>query len=99
MTRPKDTNTLQCQNFRCKYCQKETNKNTIKHGKTAQNTKSTNASTVTNTSHKPKTQPYTKKHLTEQQIANICKHLVEKNGIRSIERLTGHHQDTIGTVL
>ncbi|MDG6219662.1 MAG: hypothetical protein QCI00_09525, partial [Candidatus Thermoplasmatota archaeon] len=29
----------------------------------------------------------------------ICKHLVEKNGIRSIERLTGHHRDTIGRVL
>jgi hypothetical protein len=24
---------------------------------------------------------------------------VEKNGIRSIERLTGHHRDTIGTLL
>jgi len=36
-----------------------------------------------------------RKHLTEQQITNICKHLVEKNGIRSIERLTDHHRDTI----
>jgi len=40
-----------------------------------------------------------RKHLTEQQITNICKHLVEKNGIRSIERLTGHHRDTIGNLL
>ena len=32
-------------------------------------------------------------------IINICKHLVEKNGIRSIERLTGHHRDTIGRLL
>ena len=29
----------------------------------------------------------------------ICKHLVEKNGIRSIERITGHHRDTIGRLL
>jgi hypothetical protein len=43
--------------------------------------------------------PLYRKHLTEQQITNICKHLVEKNGIRSIERLTGHHRDTIGTLL
>ncbi|MDR2203903.1 MAG: hypothetical protein LBE76_06370 [Nitrososphaerota archaeon] len=43
--------------------------------------------------------PLYKKHLTEQQIINICKHLVEKNGIRSIERLTGHHRDTIGVLL
>jgi hypothetical protein len=43
--------------------------------------------------------PLYRKHLTKQQITNICKHLVEKNGIRSIERLTGHHRDTIGTLL
>jgi len=29
----------------------------------------------------------------------ICKLLVEKNGIRSIERITGHHRDTIGNLL
>ncbi|MGB7001795.1 MAG: hypothetical protein WBE22_07270 [Halobacteriota archaeon] len=33
------------------------------------------------------------------EIINICKHLVEKNGIRSIERITGHHRDTIGRLL
>ncbi|MDR2700461.1 MAG: transposase [Nitrososphaerota archaeon] len=33
MTRPKDTDTLPCQNLQCKYCQKEKDKNTIKHGK------------------------------------------------------------------
>jgi hypothetical protein len=43
--------------------------------------------------------PLYRKHLTEQQITNICKHLVEKNGIRSIERLTGHHRDTIANLL
>jgi len=43
--------------------------------------------------------PLYRKHLTEQQIITICKHLVEKNGIRSIERLTGHHRDTISTLL
>jgi hypothetical protein len=29
----------------------------------------------------------------------ISKLLVEKNGIRSIERITGHHRDTIGNLL
>jgi len=33
------------------------------------------------------------------KVINICKHLVEKNGIRSIERITGHHRDTIGRLL
>jgi hypothetical protein len=43
--------------------------------------------------------PLYRKHLTEPEILNICKHLVEKNGVRSIERLTGHHRDTIGILL
>jgi transposase-like protein len=43
--------------------------------------------------------PLYHKHLSKAEIINICKHLVEKNGIRSIERLTGHHRDTIGYLL
>lgn len=38
-------------------------------------------------------------HLSKSEIINICKHLVEKNGIRSIERITGHHRDTIGNLI
>lgn len=29
----------------------------------------------------------------------MCKLLVERNGIRSIERITDHHKDTIGRLL
>ena len=43
--------------------------------------------------------PLYRKHLSEREIINIYKHLVEKNGIRSIERITGHHRDTIGRLL
>ncbi|MCK4348511.1 MAG: IS1 family transposase, partial [Thermoplasmatales archaeon] len=43
--------------------------------------------------------PLYHKHLSKDEIINICKHLVEKNGIRSIERLTGHHRDTISRLL
>ncbi|MDP7264334.1 MAG: IS1 family transposase, partial [Candidatus Thermoplasmatota archaeon] len=43
--------------------------------------------------------PLYRKHLNKEQVINICKHLVEKNGIRSIERITGHHRDTIGRLL
>ena len=43
--------------------------------------------------------PLYRKHLSETEIINICKHLVEKNGVRSTERLTGHHRDTIGVLL
>ncbi|NOQ28529.1 MAG: hypothetical protein GQ566_00305 [Methanosarcinales archaeon] len=43
--------------------------------------------------------PLYRKQLPEGEIINICKHLVEKNGIRSIERITGHHRDTIGRLI
>ena len=43
--------------------------------------------------------PLYRKQLSEDEIINVCKHLVEKNGIRSIERITGHHRDTIGRLL
>lgn len=43
--------------------------------------------------------PLYRKRLSEDEIINICKHLIEKNGIRSIERITGHHRDTIGRLL
>ena len=40
-----------------------------------------------------------RRHLPETEIITVCKHFVEKNGIRSIERITGHHRDTIGNLL
>ncbi len=43
--------------------------------------------------------PLYHKHLSKEDIIQICKHLVEKNGIRSIERMTGIHRDTIGHLL
>ncbi len=43
--------------------------------------------------------PLYHKHMSENEIIRICKLLVEKNGIRSIERITGHHRDTIGRLL
>ena len=43
--------------------------------------------------------PLYRKRLTEKEVTDICKYLIEKNGIRSIERITGHHRDTIGRLL
>lgn len=39
------------------------------------------------------------KKLPKNEIILICKLLVEKNSIRSIERITGHHRDTIGNLV
>ncbi|GCC11830.1 hypothetical protein IPdc08_01893 [archaeon] len=39
------------------------------------------------------------RHLTEEQIILICKLLVEKNGIRAIERIMEIHRDTISKLI
>ena len=39
------------------------------------------------------------RHLTEDEIILVCKLLVEKNGIRSMERITEHHRDTISDLV
>ena len=39
------------------------------------------------------------RHLKEEQIIMICKLLVEKNGIRAIERIMEIHRDTVSDVV
>jgi transposase-like protein len=39
------------------------------------------------------------RHLNEEQIIMICKLLVEKNGIRAIERIMEIHRDTVSDVV
>jgi transposase-like protein len=98
--RPRSQVDVVCQNPKCTHYLKEKDKHITKTGK------------YHTTGHQryqcqhchtyfmqTKGTPLYRKHLTEQQITNICKHLVEKNGIRSIERLTSHHRDTIGVLL
>ncbi|MDR1993560.1 MAG: hypothetical protein LBQ98_08745, partial [Nitrososphaerota archaeon] len=74
-------------------------KNIIKHGKNRAGHQVYKCLHCNKYFTQTKNTPLYRKHLTQQQIITICKHLVEKNGIRSIERLTGHHRDTIGHLL
>lgn len=40
-----------------------------------------------------------RRHLTDEQVILICKLLVEKNGIRAIERIMEIHRDTISSLI
>jgi len=42
---------------------------------------------------------FSNRHLKEEQIIMICKLLVEKNGIRAIERIMEIHRDTVSDVV
>ena len=43
--------------------------------------------------------PLYNRKLSEKKIKELCKELVEKKGIRAVERTTGIHRDTIGSYL
>ena len=99
MARPKSYSPVNCQNYRCKYYLKEKEKNIIKRGKNHADHQIYKCLHCNHTFSETKSTPLYRKRLSEIEITRICKLLVERNAIRSIERITGHHRDTIGTLL
>ncbi len=99
MARPRGNIKVICQNNRCRYYLKEDGKDIIKSGKYHTGHQRYFCKHCKTYFMETKGTPLYRKRLSEDAIVNICKHLVEKNGIRSIERITGHHRDTIGRLL
>jgi transposase-like protein len=99
MTRPRSQVEAVCQNPRCRFYLKEEGKDIIKSGKYTTGHQRYYCHHCDTYFMETKGTPLYRKHLSEEEIVNVCKHLVEKNGIRSIEHLTGHHRDTIGVLL
>lgn len=95
MARPRSKIDITCQNPNCKYYLIEDGKDILKRGRN----KAGNRQYYCNHCHswfvETANTPLYHKHLPRQDIVLICKLLVEKNSIRSIERITGHHRDTI----
>ena len=99
MARPRSKIDITCQNIRCRFFLKEQGKDIVKRGKNRAGHQQYYCNHCHTWFVETANTPLFHKHLSESEIENICKHLVEKNGIRSIERLTGHHRDTIGRLL
>ncbi len=99
MVRPRGEIKVICQNEKCKYYLKEEGKDIIKRGKYNTGHQRYYCNHCKTFFMETKGTPLYHKHLSKSEIINICKHLVEKNGIRSIERITGHHRDTIGDLI
>lgn len=99
MARPRGEIEVTCPNPRCKYYHKEEGKNIIKKGKNRASHQRYLCLRCNTYFVETSDTPLYHKHLSEEEINKICKLLVEKNGIRSIERITGHHRDTIGRLL
>lgn len=99
MARPRGENYSVCQNPKCRYYLKEKGKDIIKSGKYPTGHQRYYCHHCDTYFMETKGTPLYRKQLPESEIIKICKLLVEKNGIRSIERITGHHRDTIGRLL
>ena len=99
MVRPRGEINVVCQNEICNYYLKEESKDIIKRGKYSTGNQRYFCNHCKTFFMETKGTPLFHKHLSKPEIINICKHLVEKNGIRSIERITGHHRDTIGNLI
>ncbi len=99
MARPRSKIEITCQNLKCRYFLKEQGKDIVKRGKNRAGHQQYYCNHCNTWFVETANTPLYRKHLSEDEIINICKHLVEKNGIRSIERITGHHRDTIGRLL
>jgi len=99
MTRPRSKIDITCQNPKCRFYLKEKGKDIVKRGKNHAGHQQYYCNHCSKWFVETTNTPLYHKHLSKDEIINICKHLVEKNGIRSIERLTGHHRDTISRLL
>ena len=85
-----------CQNEKCRFYLKEEGKDIVKRGKYHTGHQRYFCNHCKTFFMETKGTPLYHKHLSKSEIIDICKHLVEKNCIRSIERITGIHRDTIG---
>lgn len=99
MVRPRSKIDVVCQNEKCTHYLKEEGKNIIKRGKYSSGHQRYYCLRCNTFFMETKGTPLYRRKLSEAEVIGICKHLVEKNGIRSIERITGHHRDTIGNLL
>ena len=99
MTRPRSINFMTCQNFRCKYYLKEKPKSIIKYGKNRAGHQLYKCLHCNRFFTETILTPLYRRRLPEEEITKIAKLLVEKNKIRSIQRITGHHRDSIGNLL
>jgi len=90
---------MTCQNRTCKYYHREEGKDLVKRGKNRAGNKQYFCNHCKKWFVETANTPLFHKHLSKEEIIKICKLLVEKNGVRSIERITGHHRDTISKLM
>lgn len=95
----KELNEIVCQNPECEYYLREEGKKIIKRGKYKNGNQRYYCKHCGVFFAETKGTVFYRKHLTENEIKLIFRLFHEKNRIRSIERITGHHRDTVSGLL
>lgn len=99
MARPRSKNKVVCQNYTCSFYRKEQGKEIIKKAKNNAGHQRYFCLNCNKYFVETKGTPLYRRKLSERKIKKLCKELVEKKGIRAVERTTGIHRDTIGSYL
>lgn len=99
MARPKTKNKAVCQNKNCLYYLKEKGKDITKQGKNYAGHQRFLCKHCNVVFVETKGTPLYQKKMSEKKIKAICKELVEKKGIRAVERTLHVHRDTICNLL
>lgn len=99
MSRPRSKNKVVCQNKFCSLFRKEQGKNIIKRGINKSNHKQYICLHCNKYFVETKGTPLYRRRLSERKIKILCKELVEKKGIRAVERTIGINKNTICSYL
>lgn len=99
MDRPRGKIKTVCQNMNCSHYLKEKGKNIVMRGKNTARHQRYFCFNCNQYFVETKGTPLYQKKLSERKIKAICKELVEKKGIRAVERTLNVHRDTVGKLL
>ena len=95
MARPRGKINVVCQNKLCEFFRKEKNKDIIKRGKNSAGTQMYFCNQCRKYFVENSGTPLYRKRLSLKKIKQLCTLLVEKNGVRSVSRITKLNKNTV----
>jgi transposase-like protein len=95
MSRPREATTITCQNPDCQYYLTEAGKDVLKNGRNCTGNQQYLCKHCGKYFIETKNTPLYNSRLDRSSVELICKHNMEKTSIRGVERVTGHHRDTV----
>ena len=99
MARPRSKIKAVCQNKQCDFYRREAEKDIIKRGHSSSGTQMYKCLHCGKYLAETKGTPMYRRRLGEKKIKQLCELLVEKNGVRSVARLTKLNKNTVGAWL